>query len=40
MLPVPTREAVETINAWKEETAFLSGAFSRITRKDSPSRRN
>ena len=39
MLPVPTREAVETISAPKEEMPPLVLGFSDTTRKDSPSRR-
>ena len=32
MLPVPTREAVETIRAWNEETLFLPGTCLRSVR--------
>ena len=35
MLPVPTREAVDTISAWKEETVPASWGFSPTTRMDS-----
>ena len=38
MLPVPTRDAVETISAWKDDTSPPSG-FSRSTRKHSGKRR-
>ena len=39
MLPVPTREAVDTISAPKEETAPSVLGFSESTRKVSRSRR-
>ena len=39
MFPVPTREAVDTINAPNEDTDFLSFGFSLTTLIDSPNRR-
>ena len=39
MLPVPTRDAVETISAPKDEMPSLSFGFSETTRIDSPNRR-
>ena len=36
MLPVPTREAVETISAPKEDMAPMLTGFSLTTRTDSP----
>ena len=39
MLPVPTREAVETIKAPKEEIPSEFLGFSITTRRDSGSRR-
>lgn len=35
MLPVPTRDAVETIMAWNEETLPSSWGFSAMSRQDS-----
>ena len=35
ILPVPTREAVDTISAWNEETVPASWGFSPTTRMDS-----
>ena len=35
ILPVPTRDAVETISAPKEDMPFSVAGFSRITLKDS-----
>ena len=40
MLPVPTREAVETISAPKDEVASRLVGFSLTTRTDSPNSRN
>ena len=40
MLPVPTREAVDTISAWKEETLPSLLGFSITTRMDSGNRRS
>ena len=40
MLPVPTRDAVETISAPKEEVAPRFTGFSFTTRIDSANRRN
>ena len=40
MLPVPTREAVDTISAWKEDTLSSSLGFSVTTRTDSPNMRS
>ena len=39
MLPVPTRDAVDTIRAPNEETDLLSFGFSLTTLIDSPNRR-
>ena len=39
MLPVPTRDAVDTISAPKEETDFLSFGFSLTDFIASPNRR-
>ena len=39
MLPVPTREAVETISAPKEDMAPMLTGFSLTTRIDSPNSR-
>ena len=40
ILPVPTREAVETIRAWKEDTAPASLGRSPTTRMDSTNSRS
>ena len=40
MLPVPTRDAVDTISAWKEDTLLSSLGFSVTTRMDSPNIRS
>ena len=40
MLPVPTRDAVDTISAWKEEVAPAFSGFSPTTRMDSRNIRN
>ena len=40
ILPVPTREAVEIINAPKEETCPAFFGFSKMTRKVSLNRRS
>ena len=40
MLPVPTREAVDSISAPKEDTAPSVRGFSRTTRKASRTMRN
>ena len=40
MLPVPTREAVDTIRAWKEETEPARSGRSVTTRRDSRNIRN
>ena len=40
MLPVPTREAVDTIRAWKEEVEPACSGRSPTTRMDSPNSRN
>ena len=40
MLPVPTREAVEIIRAWKEEMSLPSFFFSPSTRRASGNSRN
>lgn len=40
MLPVPTRDAVDTISAWKEEMEPALWGFSPTTRMDSPNIRN
>ena len=40
MLPVPTREAVDTIRAWKEEMEPALSGFSPTTRMDSANIRN
>ena len=40
MLPVPTREAVDTIRAWKEETVPARSGRSVTTRRDSRNMRN
>ena len=40
MLPVPTREAVEIIRAWKEEISLPSFFFSPSTRRASGNSRN
>ena len=36
MLPVPTRDAVETIRAWKDDTDPSLSGFSPTTLTDSP----
>ena len=40
IFPVPTREAVDTIRAWKEESPFSSSPGWATTRMDSIKRRN
>ena len=40
MLPVPTREAVDTISAWKEDSPVPSVLGCATTRMDSANRRN
>ena len=40
MLPVPTREAVDTISVWKAETLAWSGLGCMTTRMDSRRYRN
>ena len=39
MLPVPTREAVDTISAWKDDTFCSPEGFSMISLQAVPNRR-
>ena len=36
MLPVPTLDAVDTINAWKDDTFWSPAGFSFMSRQASP----